>query len=840
MRTELEEMDLIERYHRGELTGEELKAFNARLAEDGAFQFEVETQGELMRFFEHQGLKAEIEAAHERNVGEGLSSDFRIKGKWWMNIKLWIVAAVMVVGATVAWWAIPTEHGMESSQREVVQPSTDEAAATFNAKQTSITHEPARYEIDATEGGRVVDSRSGAVITVPPNALVHTDGSPVKGKVELTYTEFRDHADMAVAGIPMTVEKDGEEMRMNSAGMFEIRAHQEEEAVHVKQGEEVEVLFHMCDSIPETSFWKLDEETQEWQELRSNVEKEPRVKMAVGEMYDAVADTSYETHIELDTIHTTNGAFVKQLAPKNSDERFVDIQETAAQEEAIVADAVLGVNTNGAPWVLDSRARLDIRKAADLADRVINSRHPNPLSWEANTDMDQTRFDDRYKSLNYSGTRRNRQVLESSGRVIKLALVRGKIGREAHLELQFPRDEYTELKPFKRTVWIYDARDNVEYNVLTEKMLERNWADIRVLQSEEDDQLLILELKHKSGFTFIPVRPFYGKSVTEQVAQKKTNRYMDEYKTALKARQQNFDASLEAGIRESQESWDQEVMNLYDVAALVSDSVELHMDRDEWEQFFLGQPEAQKARYDSLAQLVATRQIDEMQLVQALEETVNAMDIQANGLRYKIGDHVFRTQPMVEETEFPREVIAVEQDLPFRAQVAQPSAGDQNWSDEDSSYADVADRSTSTLLRGGGDAGHTYPPLVRKLNVSDFGVYNCDQLYRLAKQITITPEFVDEWGEPIQGLHVLSLIDLRYRGAFSLNPQNSFQCSKVGRNALLLFTHDGKVYFLSEAAYAEMEITASGRYTFEMADMTSEFQTVDDLRAALEMRLNGA
>ena len=144
----------------------------------------------------------------------------------------------------------------------------------------------------------------------------------------------------------------------------------------------------------------------------------------------------------------------------------------------------------------------------------------------------------------------------------------------------------------------------------------------------------------------------------------------------------------------------------------------------------------------------------------------------------------------------------------------------------------------ATLLGGypGADAGHTYPDIVRGLNVSSFGVYNCDQIYRVGQPVNIMATYKDEAGNKIEDLTVLSMIDLNYNGAFSFNP-NQFMCSATGRNVLLLFTKAGRLYMLEEAGFKKMQITSNGNYAFTMKDVTEKIKGTKDLAGELGIKM---
>lgn len=137
-----------------------------------------------------------------------------------------------------------------------------------------------------------------------------------------------------------------------------------------------------------------------------------------------------------------------------------------------------------------------------------------------------------------------------------------------------------------------------------------------------------------------------------------------------------------------------------------------------------------------------------------------------------------------------------------------------------------------TLLAQGKDAGHTFPDIVKGLNIGAFGVYNCDQIYRLQNRITIHANYVDEYNQVINDGKIISLIDLNYNGAFSFSP-NSFICDSKANNVLLLFTQSEKLYLLEKGEFQKININSNGIHTFKMKDVTDTLNTTQKLTSYL-------
>jgi len=154
-----------------------------------------------------------------------------------------------------------------------------------------------------------------------------------------------------------------------------------------------------------------------------------------------------------------------------------------------------------------------------------------------------------------------------------------------------------------------------------------------------------------------------------------------------------------------------------------------------------------------------------------------------------------------------------------------------DWGD----FADEGDRESATMLGEGwkfADKGHTYPNIVKGLNTASFGVYNCDQIYRVGKTATISPVYVDEnTNTPIGNLDVVCLMDLNYNGSFSFDP-NYVTCNPEGKNALLLFTKDNKKYIILPENLSKENLSKKSP-KLKMKEVTKELNSSDDLALIL-------
>ncbi len=147
-------------------------------------------------------------------------------------------------------------------------------------------------------------------------------------------------------------------------------------------------------------------------------------------------------------------------------------------------------------------------------------------------------------------------------------------------------------------------------------------------------------------------------------------------------------------------------------------------------------------------------------------------------------------------------------------------------------WEDDGNRSSGTLLAEGMGKGHTYPTIVKGLNTPEFGVYNCDQIYRTGATKTIRPIYVDaKTGKQIRNADVACLMDLTYNGSFSFNPSYVTYNPK-GKNALLLTTSNNKTYLISSDQFTKTNF-GEEKPTLEMTDVTEQLKSSSDLKTML-------
>jgi hypothetical protein len=88
---------------------------------------------------------------------------------------------------------------------------------------------------------------TGTQIHIPAHAFVDKEGKPLKGLVNLEYKEYHNPGEILLSAIPMTYDTAGQVMQFISAGMFEIGAKQNGEAVCMAPHQMLEVSMATLD-----------------------------------------------------------------------------------------------------------------------------------------------------------------------------------------------------------------------------------------------------------------------------------------------------------------------------------------------------------------------------------------------------------------------------------------------------------------------------------------------------------------------------------------------------------------------------------------------------------------
>ncbi len=114
------------------------------------------------------------------------------------------------------------------------------------------------------ENGGSITTSTGTRINVPPFAFVYENGSPVIGKVDIKYEEYREPIDFLLSDIPMHINTPQGAIPFNSAGMFTVNADQNNKPVFLQSGKKLDVNFSYNASVPDLNYYRYDTAKKEW------------------------------------------------------------------------------------------------------------------------------------------------------------------------------------------------------------------------------------------------------------------------------------------------------------------------------------------------------------------------------------------------------------------------------------------------------------------------------------------------------------------------------------------------------------------------------------------------
>jgi hypothetical protein len=134
---------------------------------------------------------------------------------------------------------------------------------------------PVEYEKFTIQCGKqnIITSADGSRITIPENSLVDSLGNTITGEVELSYREFRDMVDVFLSGIPMEFDSAGITRHFESAGMFELLAHQNKKKVFIDSKKTVTIAFASQYEGNRYNMYYFDMSTQRWEYLYKDTSK---------------------------------------------------------------------------------------------------------------------------------------------------------------------------------------------------------------------------------------------------------------------------------------------------------------------------------------------------------------------------------------------------------------------------------------------------------------------------------------------------------------------------------------------------------------------------------------
>jgi cytochrome c2 len=209
MRKELELMETIEKYLKGNMTEAERAAFEKRIQSEPALKKEVELQKEVMQGINRSAIKQSAQAGAKNY-------------KFNRNLKNWgltgLAVAVLALSSVFVYNTV-TESGNENAPQELPE---------LNEQGEKLWSDADRYlplqsfELNM-EKDTVIETSDGIVLAIPAHSFLDANGNPAKGNIQLEIKEALNAADIMKAGLST---RSGDKL-LETGGMFYINARQD-------------------------------------------------------------------------------------------------------------------------------------------------------------------------------------------------------------------------------------------------------------------------------------------------------------------------------------------------------------------------------------------------------------------------------------------------------------------------------------------------------------------------------------------------------------------------------------------------------------------------------------
>jgi hypothetical protein len=155
------------------------------------------------------------------------------------------------------------------------------------------------FEVD-NEKPEIIKLSNGGSIKLAPNSLVDSLGKALKGKVQIKYREFHNAADVFLSGIPMTYDEGGTKGNFQTAGMFELRASQNNTPVGLDEKKPALVRMASYEAGDDYDFFQLVEKDRTgW---RKKGHSKPEINVEKKKRIDKVS-SQLKTVVQLDKKH---------------------------------------------------------------------------------------------------------------------------------------------------------------------------------------------------------------------------------------------------------------------------------------------------------------------------------------------------------------------------------------------------------------------------------------------------------------------------------------------------------------------------------------------------------
>lgn len=149
-------------------------------------------------------------------------------------------------------------------------------------------------------------------------------------------------------------------------------------------------------------------------------------------------------------------------------------------------------------------------------------------------------------------------------------------------------------------------------------------------------------------------------------------------------------------------------------------------------------------------------------------------------------------------------------------------------------FANAFNNNLSTVKTERITGSTTRASVKASLTLSGFGYYNCDALAPMVARVNIGGNFLDDQGKPILRINNITVVDLKFNGAFYYNNPANIQLDSRSDNMIFVSNQANRIFYVSNADMKAMKISKSGNYDIKMKEITKTHTNNDQLTALIQ------
>ncbi len=268
------DLDYIDSYLNGELTGPDKLAFEAKMEASPILKEEVKLQEALINRVERLGLIEDIQVAANKYESKAANT----RRKYFIALGTAIISTALITLFFYKQNTSDTKYLSNTKQdqkplinqgnsynktagndiKHSVNADKNKSDAEENAlpdmpnSDHSITpagiNSVLRRKSTIIRNTQKVELKvpgSNSKIRIEPNSIVDQNGKVVSGEIELVYRSYESPADLALAGISMNYDSLNTTYQLSSTGMIEVRAYQAGEQLQLSPDKKITVEFDL-------------------------------------------------------------------------------------------------------------------------------------------------------------------------------------------------------------------------------------------------------------------------------------------------------------------------------------------------------------------------------------------------------------------------------------------------------------------------------------------------------------------------------------------------------------------------------------------------------------------